>query len=91
MKYWASVAGMLLGTILLYALTINDLMSKDIDWSKYDLPDLGKDKMWCMFTNYVPINEQEQIYMCSYECENGMILNTPGKGGCPRDVKERRW
>ena len=62
-----------------------------IDWSEYDLPALGKDKMWCMFTNYVPINEQEQIYMCSYECENGMRLNTPGKGGCPRDVKERRW
>lgn len=62
-----------------------------IDWSQYDLPDLGKDKMWCMFTSYVPINEQEQIYMCSYECENGMRLNTPGKGGCPRDVKERRW
>jgi hypothetical protein len=62
-----------------------------IDWSQYDLPDLGKDKMWCMFTSYVPINEEEQIYMCSYECENGMRLNTPGKGGCPRDVKERRW
>ena len=62
-----------------------------IDWSEYDLPALGKDKMWCMFTNYVPINEQEQIYMCSYECENGMRLNTPGKDGCPRDVKERRW
>ena len=62
-----------------------------IDWSEYDLPDLGKDKMWCMFTSYVPINEEEQIYMCSYECENGMRLNTPGKGGCPRDVKERRW
>jgi len=62
-----------------------------IDWSEYDLPDLGKDKMWCMFTSYVPINEQEQIYMCSYECENGMRLNTPGKGSCPRDVKERRW
>ena len=62
-----------------------------IDWSEYDLPDLGKEKMWCMFTSYVTINEQEQIYMCSYECENGMRLNTPGKGGCPRDVKERRW
>lgn len=62
-----------------------------IDWSEYDLPALGKDKMWCMFTSYVPINEEEQIYMCSYECENGMVLNTPGKGGCPRDVKERRW
>ena len=66
-------------------------VSGEIDWSKYDLPDLGKDEMWCMFTSYVPINEQEQIYMCSYECENGMVLNTPGKGSCPRDVKERRW
>jgi len=91
MKYWVTVAGMLLGTILLYGLTINDLMSKDIDWSKYDLPDLGEDKMWCMFTHYAPINDPEQIYMCSYECENGMILNTPGKGGCPKHVKERRW
>ena len=93
---------MLLGTVLLYALSINDLMSdvteqlevaaqEDIDWSKYDLPDLGKDKMWCMFTHYAPINDPEQIYMCSYECENGMTLNTPGKGGCPKHVKERRW
>ena len=64
-----------------------------IDWSEYDLPALGKDKMWCMFSHYAPINnpEPEQIYMCSYKCENGMTLNTPGKGGCSKHVKERRW
>ena len=61
MKYWASVAGMLLGTILLYALTINDLMSKDIDWSKYDLPDLGKDKMWCLQVMYPSMNKNKFI------------------------------
>ena len=81
--------------IAILLLLSNGVDSRDddnvIDWSEYDLPDLGKEKMWCMFTSYVPINEEEQIYMCSYECENGMRLNTPGKGGCPRDVKERRW
>ena len=77
--------------LLILLLLFSSDVKSDIDWSQYDLPDLGKDKMWCMFTSYVPINEQEQIYMCSYECENGMILNTPGKGSCPRDVKERRW
>ena len=92
MKYWLSVVSMLLASCLLYVLTLNTMIhAKEIDWSKYDLPDIGEDKMWCMFTSYVPINEKEQIYMCSYECENGMRLNTPGKGGCPRDVKERRW
>ena len=77
--------------LLILLLLFSSDVKSDIDWSEYNLPDLGKDKMWCMFTSYVPINEKEQIYMCSYECENGMILNTPGKGGCPRDVKERRW
>ncbi len=77
--------------LLILLLLFSSDVKSDIDWSQYDLPDLGKDKMWCMFTNYVTINEQEQIYMCSYECENGMVLNTPGKGSCPRDVKERRW
>ena len=77
--------------LLLLSSGVSSSRDGDIDWSEYDLPALGKDKMWCMFTSYVPINEEEQIYMCSYECENGMILNTPGKGGCPRDVKERRW
>ena len=77
--------------LLILLLLFSSDVKSDIDWSQYDLPDLGKDKMWCMFTSYVPINEEEQIYMCSYECENGMILNTPGKGSCPRDVKERRW
>ena len=77
--------------LLILLLLFSSDVKSNIDWSEYDLPDLGKDKMWCMFTNYVPINEQEQIYMCSYECENGMRLNTPGKGSCPRDVKERRW
>ena len=77
--------------LLILLLLFSSDVKSDIDWSQYDLPDLGKDKMWCMFTSYVPINEQDQIYMCSYECENGMILNTPGKGSCPRDVKERRW
>ena len=77
--------------LLILLLLFSSDVKSDIDWSQYDLPDLGKDKMWCMFTNYVTINEQEQIYMCSYECENGMRLNTPGKGSCPRDVKERRW
>ena len=77
--------------LLILLLLFSSDVKSNIDWSEYDLPALGKDKMWCMFTNYVPINEEEQIYMCSYECENGMRLNTPGKGGCPRDVKERRW
>ena len=64
---------------------------KEIDWSKYDLPDIGKDKMWCMFTEYEMVNEERQLMICSYICQNGMIVNMPGVGRCRRDIQEIRW
>lgn len=78
--------------LLTALLTIaSHIASAEVDWSKYDLPDLGPKKMWCMFTHYSVMNEDERIYLCSYECENGMILNTPGAGQCPQHQKEPRW
>ena len=92
MKYWLSVVSMLLASCLLYVLTLNTIIhAKEIDWSKYDLPDIGEDKMWCMFTEYEMVNEERQFLICTYTCQNGMLVNMPGIGRCRRDIQEIRW
>jgi len=45
--------------------------------------------MWCIWTEYLALTET--IYMCTYECENGMQLNIPGDGYCADAVTEIRW
>lgn len=65
------------------------VLAKEIDWKEIDLPPLPSDRMWCLWTSYENITDY--VYMCTYTCENGMLLNIPGDGNCARAVKEDRW
>lgn len=62
---------------------------KEIDWNTVKLPPISSDRMWCLWTEYEEITDA--IYMCTYTCENGMLLNIPGDGHCVKAVKEERW
>jgi len=79
----------LITIVLMTLLSTSTLAKREINWEEINLPSIPSTKMWCIWTEYLALTET--IYMCTYECENGMQLNIPGDGYCADAVTEIRW